>query len=98
MDEAAKYEFAIALCRDAPQPFQMRKRDRDRAEALRLAGGRPPSLRDRAVALAQVRCEVRTRDLTDIGIPRCYLSRMCGEGLLVKVGYGRYRAAALTAA
>ena len=29
----------------------MRKRDRDRAEALRLAGGRPPSLRNRAVAL-----------------------------------------------
>ncbi|MFK0692989.1 type IV toxin-antitoxin system AbiEi family antitoxin domain-containing protein [Mesorhizobium sp. IMUNJ 23033] len=71
----------------------MRKRDRDRAEALRLAGA-PPSLRDRAVALAQERGEVRTRDLTDIGIPRCYLSRMCEEGLLVKVGYGRYCAAA----
>jgi hypothetical protein len=36
---------------------------------------------------------VRTKDLTDIGIPRCYLARMCNEGLLVKVGYGRYRAA-----
>ncbi|RJT32858.1 hypothetical protein D3227_26055 [Mesorhizobium waimense] len=76
----------------------MRKRDRDRAEALRLAGGRPPSLRDRAVALAQERGEVRTRDLTDIGIPRRYLSRMCEEGLLVKVGYGWYRAGALKAA
>ncbi|MER8386277.1 type IV toxin-antitoxin system AbiEi family antitoxin domain-containing protein [Mesorhizobium sp. M0166] len=32
---------------------------------------------------------MRTRDLTDIGIPRCYLSRMREEGLLVKVGYGR---------
>ncbi|WP_352791711.1 type IV toxin-antitoxin system AbiEi family antitoxin domain-containing protein [Mesorhizobium sp. M0619] len=50
--------------------------------------GRPPSLRNRAVALAQERGEVRTRDLTDVGIPRCYLSRMCEEGLLVKVGYG----------
>jgi hypothetical protein len=35
---------------------------------------------------------VRTRDLTEVGIPRCYLSRMCKEELLVKVGYGRYRA------
>ncbi|MER8612606.1 type IV toxin-antitoxin system AbiEi family antitoxin domain-containing protein [Mesorhizobium sp. M0435] len=44
------------------------------------------------------RGEVRTRDFTDISIPRCYLSRMCEEGLLVKLGYGRYRAAALKAA
>ncbi|MER8422403.1 type IV toxin-antitoxin system AbiEi family antitoxin domain-containing protein [Mesorhizobium sp. M1403] len=35
---------------------------------------------------------MRTAELTAIGIPRCYLSRMCDEGLLVKVGYGRYRA------
>ena len=51
----------------------MRKRDRERAEALRLADGPPPSLRDRAVALGRERVEVRTRDLTDAGIPRCYL-------------------------
>ena len=30
--------------------------------------------------------------------PRCYLSRMCKEGLLVKIGYGRYRAAVVDAA
>lgn len=48
----------------------MRKRDRDRAEALRLAGGPKPSLRDRAVALANDRGVVRTRDLADIGVPR----------------------------
>jgi hypothetical protein len=42
--------------------------------------------------------EVRTRELTDIGIPLCYLSKMCEEGLLVKIGYGRYRAALLKAA
>lgn len=76
----------------------MRKRDRDRAEALRLAGGPKPSLRARAIALAQERGIVRTRDLTDIGIPRCYLARMCDEGLLTKVGYGRYRAARRQAA
>jgi len=71
----------------------MRKRDRDRAEALRLAGGPKPSLRDRAFALASERGVVRTRDFTAIGIPRCYLIRMCDEGLLKKVGYGLYRAA-----
>jgi hypothetical protein len=76
----------------------MRKRDRDRAEALRLAGGPIPSLRDRAVALARKCGEVRTCDLTSAGIPRCYLSRMCKEGLLEKIGYGRYRAAAVDAA
>jgi hypothetical protein len=76
----------------------MRKRDRDRAERLRLAGGPKPSLRARAAALALVKGEVRTKDLTDIGVPRCYLARMCEEGLLVKVGYGRYRAAVPKAA
>jgi hypothetical protein len=35
---------------------------------------------------------VRTQQLTAIGIPRCYLTRMCEEGLLEKVSYGRYRA------
>jgi hypothetical protein len=76
----------------------MRKRDRDRAEALRLAGGPKPTLRERAIALARERGEVRTAELTAIGIPRCYLSRMCDEGLLVKVAYRRYRAAAKAAA
>lgn len=76
----------------------MRKRDRERAEALRLAGGPKPSLRARAVALAQERGVVRTCDLSGIGIPRCYLSRMCDEGLLIKVGYGLYRAAERQAA
>ncbi|WP_353042121.1 type IV toxin-antitoxin system AbiEi family antitoxin domain-containing protein [Mesorhizobium sp. M1423] len=71
---------------------KLRKRDRDRAERLRLAGGPTPTLRERAVALTRERGEVRTAELTAIGIPRCYLSRMCDEGLLVKVGYGRYRA------
>jgi hypothetical protein len=44
-----------------------------------------------AVALANDRGVVRTRDLTDIGVPRCYLVRMCEEGLLIKVGYGLLR-------
>lgn len=95
--EAANYEFAIALRQNAPQALKMRKRDRDRAEALRLAGVRQPSLRDQAVALARKGGEVRTCELSNAGIPRCYLSRMCKEGLLVKVGYGRYRAAVVDA-
>lgn len=76
----------------------MRKRDRDRAERIRLADGPKPTLRERAVALAREKGEVRTKDLTDIGIHRCYLARMCEEGLLVKVTYGRYRAAVPEAA
>ncbi|RUX45288.1 hypothetical protein EOA33_24495 [Mesorhizobium sp. M4A.F.Ca.ET.050.02.1.1] len=71
----------------------MRKRDRERAERIRLAGGPKPSLRERAVAFTREKDEVRTRDLTEIGIPRCYLARICDEGLLIKVGYGIYRAA-----
>ncbi|UCI22462.1 type IV toxin-antitoxin system AbiEi family antitoxin domain-containing protein [Mesorhizobium sp. B2-1-8] len=50
-------------------------------------------MRQRAVALAQQQGVMRTRDLTNIGVPRCYLTRMCNEGLLIKVGYGAYRAA-----
>jgi hypothetical protein len=70
----------------------MRKRDRVRAEARRGAGDRRPSLRERAVALARERGVVQTRELTKIGLHRCYLARMCSEGLLEKVGYGAYRA------
>lgn len=38
---------------------------------------------------------MRPRDLTDAGIRPCYPARMCEEGLLAKVGYGRYPAAKL---
>jgi hypothetical protein len=91
--DSPNYEYTIPLLRNTPQAAGVRKRDRERAEALRLAGGRKPSLRERAVALVQERGIVRTRELTNIGVPRCYLTRMCEEGLLIKVGYGRYRAA-----
>ncbi|HET6376856.1 MAG TPA: type IV toxin-antitoxin system AbiEi family antitoxin domain-containing protein [Methylocella sp.] len=91
--EDANYEYAIPRPSATPKGPKIRKRDRDRAEALRLAGGPKPSLRQRAVALVLEKGIVRTRDLTDIGVPRCYLARMCDEGLLIKVGYGLYRAA-----
>ncbi|RWQ55943.1 MAG: hypothetical protein EOS83_16095 [Mesorhizobium sp.] len=82
-----------------PEPSaRKRKRDRDRAERIRLAGGPKPTLRERAVSLAREKGEVRTKDLTDIGVPRHYLTRMCEEGLLMKAGYGRYRAAVPKAA
>ncbi|MGE3872041.1 MAG: type IV toxin-antitoxin system AbiEi family antitoxin domain-containing protein [Parvibaculaceae bacterium] len=38
------------------------------------------------------RATVRTCDFTALGIPRHYLAWMCEEGLLLKVGYGVYRA------
>ncbi|CAH2400757.1 type IV toxin-antitoxin system AbiEi family antitoxin domain-containing protein [Mesorhizobium escarrei] len=65
---------------------------------IRLAGGPKPTLKERAVRFALEKGEVRAKDLTDIGVPRCYLARICEEGLLVKVGYGRYRAAVPKAA
>lgn len=72
---------------------RIRKRDRDRAERTRLAGGPKPSLIERAVALARKKGKVRTKDLTDIGVHRRYLARMCQEGSLIKVAHGLYRAA-----
>lgn len=67
--------------------------DRKRVEGVKPASRPRPSVRERAVALAKAKGEVRTKELTNIGVHRCYLTRMCHEGLLVKVGYGRYRAA-----
>ncbi|HTH29638.1 MAG TPA: type IV toxin-antitoxin system AbiEi family antitoxin domain-containing protein [Sphingobium sp.] len=98
VDEAENYEFAIALRQNTPNEPKIRKRDRDRAERLRLAGGPKPTLREHAVALARERGKVRTAELTAAGVPRCYLARMCKEGLLIKVRYGLYRAADLKAA
>jgi hypothetical protein len=98
IDETANYELPIPFETTPQSTFKIRKRDRERAERIRLAGGPKPTLRERAVSLALEKGEVRTKDLTDIGVPRCYLARMCEEGLLVKVGYGRYRAAVPKAA
>ena len=92
-DEAAIFASDAPLSPPREPTHGIRKRERDRAERVRSEGGPKPSLRERAIALARERGEVRTKDLTSIGIPRYYLSSMCNEGLLVKVGYGRYRAA-----
>jgi hypothetical protein len=98
VDETENSEFAIARRETTARPTRMRKRDGARAEALGLAGSRKASLRVRAVALAPERGVMRTCDLSYIGIPRCYLSRMCHEGLLSKVGYGLCSAAKCKAA
>lgn len=51
------------------------------------------SLRARAVELAKRNGIVRTKDLEAIGVPRQYPPMMCREGLLIRIGYGVYRAA-----
>lgn len=92
--ETANYELPIPLKTTPESSPKLRKRDRKSAERILLAGGPKLCLRQRAVALAQERGPVRTRDLKSIGIPRCYLARICDEGLLIKVSYGTCRAAA----
>nr|WP_283418775.1 type IV toxin-antitoxin system AbiEi family antitoxin domain-containing protein [Sphingopyxis sp. Geo48] len=52
------------------------------------------SLRERAIDLARRSGTVRTKDLEAVGVPRQYPPMMCREGLLIRVGYGVYRAAA----
>jgi hypothetical protein len=96
-DEDANYLFQIPAA-TPKNPPQQRKRDRDRAERIRLAGDPGPSLREKAYAFARQRTIVRTCDFTAIGIPRHYLAWMCEEGWLVREGYGLYRAAEREAA
>ena len=56
-------------------------RDRERAERIQMAGAPNPNPMEWAVALAQERGAVRTRDLADIGAH----IRNANEGLLIKV-------------
>ena len=49
--------------------------------------------RERVLALAKAQGIVRTRDITDAGIARTYLQRLCQEGRLVRVARGLYQAA-----
>ena len=90
-DETANFVFSVALRHDSAPHSKPRKRDRDRAEALRLAGGPKPTLREMAVNLAKEKATVRTKEFTAIGVHRCYLARMCEESLLEKVSFGVYR-------
>ncbi|HEX3723306.1 MAG TPA: type IV toxin-antitoxin system AbiEi family antitoxin domain-containing protein [Nitrolancea sp.] len=79
-----------------PLPRDAEKRRNTADDRKRSDGAlRPkrPSLRDRAVAYARTKATVTTNELQVIGIHRCYLSKMCKEGLLVRVAHGSYRAA-----
>ena len=49
--------------------------------------------RERVLALAKTQGIVRARDVTDAGIARTYLQRLCQERRLVRVGRGLYQAA-----
>jgi hypothetical protein len=93
LSETANFALPMPLHATPEPAIKIRKRDRDRTERIRLARARSRRLESARVALALEMEVVRTKDLTDIGIPRCYLARMRNEGLLVKVGYGHYRAA-----
>lgn len=70
-----------------------RRSSRGGAERARALRNPKPSLRDKALDLARTLDVARTKDFSAIGIPRFYLRLMCEEGLLTRVGYGRYRAA-----
>jgi hypothetical protein len=50
-DENANYVLPIPLQTTQRPSLRIRKRDRDRAERIRLAGGPEPTLRERAVAV-----------------------------------------------
>jgi hypothetical protein len=45
--------------------------------------------------MARVRGTVTTKELQAVGVHRCYLRPMCEEGLLTRVGHGRYVLGAL---
>lgn len=51
------------------------------------------SLRERAAELAASRLTVRTKEFEAIGVPRQYMTMMCEEGILERVGFGLYRLA-----
>ena len=53
-----------------------------------------PSLREKAVEFVRENGTATTKQLQAIGVHRCYLSPMCGEGVLVRVSRGLYIASA----
>ena len=84
------YVHAIPLPGRPPTRRKARADAKARERALRPP---VPTLRDKAVSLARARGTVTTLEFQSAGVHRCYLTPMCNEGLLVRVGRGRYRAA-----
>jgi hypothetical protein len=97
VDEDTSYVFAIPILYGNRRRRKAAEDRKAAAAALRRERRVQPSLREKAVAFARHNGVVRTKELGAIGIPRCYLARMCEEGLLEKVGYGLYRATAKAA-
>jgi hypothetical protein len=58
-----------------------------------LAPRRDGSLKAAALTLARQHPVLHARELRQAGISRQYLSRLCKAGLLIRTGYGFYRAA-----
>ncbi len=54
------------------------------------------TLTERALEIARNRGIARARDFQAAGIPRTYLSRLCEQGRLVKLGRGLYQSADFT--
>jgi len=52
----------------------------------------------KALELVRAKGTVTSKELQQIGVPRCYMTYMCEEGLLIRVGHGLYRAATEAAA
>lgn len=85
--QVQNYVHAIPLLDNDLRHPHARRTVRQRAVALRP---RLPTLREKAVALARERGAVTTKELQAVGVHRCYLRQMCEEGLLTRVGHGRY--------
>ncbi|MGE3475955.1 MAG: type IV toxin-antitoxin system AbiEi family antitoxin domain-containing protein [Rhodospirillaceae bacterium] len=52
----------------------------------------------KALELARAKGNVTSKEFQQIGVHRCYLTYMCAEGLLIRIGHGLYRAATEAAA
>lgn len=85
--ESPNYCYALPL----PRPIRGRPRAaKPPQEPPAVLRPVMPSLRDRAVAFMLKHGNATTKQLQAIGVHRCYLSPMCEEGLLIRVGHGIY--------
>jgi|AGTN01.2.fsa_nt_gi hypothetical protein len=93
--ESDKFSFAFLLPKIALQQQKAAEAARKREEALR---NKKKTLRMKALELARAKGTVTSKELQQIGVPRCYMTYMCEEGLLIRVGHGLYRAVTEAAA
>lgn len=86
-----QYVFEAALPSRSLISVGIRKSIRERDQKIRNGAPVPLPRMERVTALCQEKGEVRTKDLTDIGIPSSYLTELVREGTLVRVRRGSYR-------